>query len=266
MPAAARLGDPAQVQNDAHGCPACPHPGLGPIVTGSPDVYINNDLGVHAICCGPNTYSLTKGSPDVYVNNKPLMRMNDKTTHCGGSGTIQKGSPDVMIDDGASGNGLGSYAIQALKILLAQAAATKAGQAATGSDSDEDQSEDPAQTEVAKDQATDDAAGSLVRATWSQARALNGASVDLLIDCKDPKGSLTIEIWAVSADTTQDKSVKKLTATAAASVKQTYKIDISSDAAGSNESHFYYIVKDEKGGEKKSDPLFVDRAPFKFSS
>ncbi len=273
MPAAARLGDPAQVQNDAHGCPACPHPGLGPIVTGSPDVYINNlnaarqdDLGIHAICCGPNTYTLTKGSPDVYVNNKPLMRMNDKTTHCGGNGNIKQGSPDVMIDDGASGNGLGSYAIQALKILLAQAEKTKKAEPKSGSDSDEDQSEDQGPTDAAKDQKKDDAAGSLVSATWSQARAFNGASVDLLIECKDPKGSLKIEIWAASSDTTQDKSVKKLDAQAAASVKQTYKIDIPADAAGSNESHFYFIVKDEKGGEKKSDPLFVDRAPFRFSS
>jgi uncharacterized Zn-binding protein involved in type VI secretion len=275
MPAAARLGDLAQVQSDAHGCPACPHPGTGPIVTGSPDVFINSlaagrqdDLGVHAICCGPNTYSLTKGSPDVYVNNKPLMRMNDKTTHCGGNGTIQNGSPDVMIDDGADGNGLGSYSIGTITITTADADATQKPQTDSASDTDEDQAEDQPAADAAQTHAAQqEKNGSIVTAGWSQQRALNGASVNIVITCKDPKGSLKIEVWAVSADATQDKSVKKLPdATAAASVTVAYKIDIPTDAAGTNESHFYFIVKDEKGGEKKSEPMFIDRAPFKFSN
>jgi len=274
MPAA-RLGDNSQVQQDAHGCPACPHPGIGPIVTGSPDVYINNlnagrqdDLGVHAICCGGNIYSIAKGSPDVYVNSKPLARMNDKTTHCGGNGTIKVGSPDVMIDDGASGNSLASYVINKITIALKQAAATQAGQTASGSDSDEDETDDAGQSDVAKDdKAETDKNGSITRVGWSQQRALNGASVDIQIECKDPKGSLKVEVWAVSADNTQDQSVKKLPdATAAATVTVSYKIDIPPDAAGTNESHFYFIVTDEKGGTKKSEPIFIDRSPFMFSN
>ena len=65
MPAAARLGDKAQVQADAHGCPACPHPGVGPIVVGSADVFTNgkpqgrqDDLGIHAACCGPYNFQI----------------------------------------------------------------------------------------------------------------------------------------------------------------------------------------------------------------
>src|SRR5947209_1587281 len=107
MPAAARLGDKAQVDSDAHGCPSCPHPAVGPITVGSPDVQINkkpaarlDDLGIHAVCCGPNNYQIAKGSPSVYVNGKPLARLGDKTKHCGGTGPIIDGSPDVMIDDG----------------------------------------------------------------------------------------------------------------------------------------------------------------------
>jgi uncharacterized Zn-binding protein involved in type VI secretion len=109
MPGAARLGDKAQVDSDAHGCPSCPHPGVGPIVVGSPDVNINgkpaarlDDLGIHAVCCGPNNFNIVKGSPTVYVNGKPLARRNDKTKHCGGTGPIIEGSPDVLIDDGAA--------------------------------------------------------------------------------------------------------------------------------------------------------------------
>ena len=62
MPGAARLGDKAQVDSDAHGCPSCPHPGTGPIVVGSTDVFTNSlpqarldDLGIHAVCCGNGT-------------------------------------------------------------------------------------------------------------------------------------------------------------------------------------------------------------------
>src|SRR6266481_2953321 len=108
MPAAARLGDKAQVDKDAHGCPACPHPGVGPIVAASTDVFVNDrgaarqdDIGIHAVCCGPNNFTVTKGSATVYVNGKPFARMNDQTKHCGGTGPINEGSPDVMVDDGA---------------------------------------------------------------------------------------------------------------------------------------------------------------------
>src|SRR5437763_1932803 len=157
MPAAARLGDKAQVDADAHGCPACPHPGIGPIVTASTDVFVNkkgaarqDDLGIHAVCCGPNNFTVVKGSPTVYVNGKP---------------------------------------------------------------------------------------------------------VELRTECKDPKGQLRIEIWAQSADRAQDKKVKSESAGAAKSVKKKVKLEIPPDAAAGNECHFYFVVKDEQGGEHRSDTL-----------
>ncbi len=123
MPGAARLGDKAQVAADAHGCPSCPHPGVGPITVGSPDVFVNkkpaarlDDIGVHAVCCGPNNFSIVKGSSTVYVNGKPLARLNDKTKHCGGTGPIIEGSPDVLIDDGAAS----AAAIAAMKMAAAR--------------------------------------------------------------------------------------------------------------------------------------------------
>lgn len=272
MPAAARLGDKAQIQADAHGCPGCPHPGTGPIVVGSSDVFTNgkpqgrqDDLGIHAVCCGPNNYQIAKGSPTVYVNGKPAARMQDKTKHCGGSGQIIEGSPDVLLDDGADAQGLGSYVINALKILLEQALANQKKQAKKGSDSHSGGA--PAAgggKDIAKGQ-KDKQSGSISSARWSVQRAANGQEVELQIECKDPKGSLTIEIWASSADPTQDKKVKSESASASASVKKKVKLEIPADAAGTNESHFYFVVTDGQGGEKKSDPIFVDRAPFKFS-
>ena len=273
MPAAARLGDKAQVKADAHGCPACPHPGVGPIVVGSSDVFTNgkpqgrqDDLGIHAICCGPNNFQIAKGSPTVYVNGKPAARMQDKTRHCGGSGQIIEGSPDVLLDDGADAAGLGSYLMNALQILLAQAAASKAKQPKPASDTHGGGG--PASgggKNVSKDAKDEKKAGSIAAARWSVQRAANGQEVELQIECKDPKGSLTIEIWASSADPSQDKKVKSASASAARSVKKKVKLEIPADAAGTNESHFYFVVKDGQGGEKKSDPIFVDRAPFKFS-
>src|SRR6266566_1148024 len=218
MPAAARLGDKAQVDADAHGCPACPHPGVGPIVTASTDVFVNDkgaarqdDLGIHAVCCGPNNFTITKGSPTVYVNGKPFARMNDKTKHCGGSGPIIEGSPDVMVDDGASGAGLAKSAINAIQIALQQAAQPKKAQAKKASDTH--------QTATSK------------------------AEKDV---SKDAKGQLQIEIWAQSADRTQDKKVKSESAGAAKSVKKKVKLEIPPDAAGWNECHFYFLVKDEQ--------------------
>jgi uncharacterized Zn-binding protein involved in type VI secretion len=274
MPGAARLGDNAQVAADAHGCPACPHPGVGPIVAGSPDVFINklpagrvDDPGVHAACCGPNTFQIVKGSPSVYVNKKPLARLNDKTKHCGGDGPIIAASADVLIDDGASAEGLGSYVINALKILLEKAMESKKGEEEKASDSNAGKTKgSPGTQDLAKDGTETKGEGSIARVGFNLAKALNGQEVEIQVDMRDPKGSLKIEIWAMSADRTQDKVVSKLDASAAASVKKKVKLDIPPDAAGGNECHFYAVVKDDKGGEKKSDPIFVDRAPFRFST
>jgi uncharacterized Zn-binding protein involved in type VI secretion len=96
MPAAARVSDLAKADSDAHGCPACPHPPLGPAIIGSNDVMINslpalrqNDTGVHAVCCGPNMWTAQMGSSTVNINSKQAMRSGDMTTHCGGVGSIQ---------------------------------------------------------------------------------------------------------------------------------------------------------------------------------
>jgi len=104
MPAAGRLGDMAQVMADAHGCPACPHPAVGPAILGSPNVLINfmpalrvTDKGVHAACCGPNMWTATKGSATVKINSLAAHRMGDDNQHCGGMGKLIQGSPDVLI-------------------------------------------------------------------------------------------------------------------------------------------------------------------------
>lgn len=104
MPPAARLGDKANVPADAHGCPGCPHPGVGPAVCGSEDVMTNSrpalrkdDTGIHAACCTKNTWDAAKGSGTVFINNKEAMRQGDQTKHCGGSGTMIEGSANVII-------------------------------------------------------------------------------------------------------------------------------------------------------------------------
>lgn len=294
MPAAARLGDKSQVDADAHGCPACPHPGVGPIVVGSTDVQWNglpaarkDDLGIHAACCGPNIFTIAEGSPSVYVNGKPAARMNDECTHCGGDGPIIEGSPDVMLDDGASAEGLGDYLLNVLKMLLDNAANFAKDQLQTIADShglgdhvgtqggagdgkddkgkDGDKDKDKG-GDLSKDNKDDPPSGSIVSAGWDLKRARNGQEVEIQIACKDPKGKLNVEIWARSSDRTEDKSVQKIDLDASADAKKKVKLDIPSDAAGGNECHFYYVVKDEKGGQKRSGMIYVDRAPFRFST
>ncbi len=103
MPPQCRLGDKSMVPADAHGCPACPHPCVGPAIIGSPDVMVNNrpalrvdDTGMHAACCGPNTWTATKGSGTVFINNKAAHRVGDTDRHCGGVGQMIEGSPNVI--------------------------------------------------------------------------------------------------------------------------------------------------------------------------
>lgn len=105
MPAAARVSDLAKGDPHGHTCPACPHPVVGPIIAGSPNVNINSlpaarlgDPGVHAACCGPNMYKTDAGSGSVYINGKAACRKDDATKHCNvGSGKITQGSPNVNI-------------------------------------------------------------------------------------------------------------------------------------------------------------------------
>src|SRR5262249_10630522 len=114
MPAAGRLGDIAQVQGpgDAHGCPACPHPALGPAIIGSPNVNVNtrpalrvDDIGIHAACCGPNMWTARMGAPTVFINGKAAYRMGDMAQSCGGVSKLIEGSPNVIIGDSTSGGG-----------------------------------------------------------------------------------------------------------------------------------------------------------------
>lgn len=89
----ARLGSIAQCPSDAHGCPACPHPVIGPLIQASPNYTIDGlpiarvgDLGVHQACCGPNSYSVVAGDPEIIINGKQVPRIGDRTRHCGGDG------------------------------------------------------------------------------------------------------------------------------------------------------------------------------------
>lgn len=91
----ARVGSIAKCPADAHGCPACPHPAQGPVISGSPTVMIRGspaarvgDPGIHTACCGPNTFVIETGDPSVLIDGRPAARVGDQTKHCGGMGTI----------------------------------------------------------------------------------------------------------------------------------------------------------------------------------
>ena len=102
---ATRVGDKANSPNDSHGKSCCDHNVTGPATQGSPDVFIDGraalrigDPGVHSSCCGPNTWVTAKGSPKVLINNIPAVRLHDATTHCGGTGKMIEGSPNVFFE------------------------------------------------------------------------------------------------------------------------------------------------------------------------
>jgi len=104
MPPQGRLGDKSNCPADAHGCPACPHPVIGPAIDGSPNVNVNSrpalrvgDHGIHAACCGPNTWTASKGSGTVFINNKAAHRIGDTDMYCGGVGQLVEGSDNVLV-------------------------------------------------------------------------------------------------------------------------------------------------------------------------
>lgn len=116
MPPQGRLGDRANAPIDAHGCPACPHPTIGPAIIGSPTVMVNKrpalrvgDAGIHAACCGPNTWRAQRGAQTVVINSMGAYRMGDASQHCGGIGQLIEGSPNVIVGENAGG-GAGSGA------------------------------------------------------------------------------------------------------------------------------------------------------------
>lgn len=88
-------GDSAACPADAHGCPACPHPVVGPITDGSRLVQVRGrpaarkgDAGKHARCCLHNTFTILEGDPEVLIDGKPAARFGDRTRHCGGLGKL----------------------------------------------------------------------------------------------------------------------------------------------------------------------------------
>lgn len=104
MPGQGRVGDRSQAPLDAHGCPSCPHPVVGPAVQGSPNVMVNGmpavrlgDQGLHTACCGPNKWTAVKGSATVFINHMPAHRLGDLDAHCGGVGQLIEGSPNVIV-------------------------------------------------------------------------------------------------------------------------------------------------------------------------
>ncbi|HEX4875986.1 MAG TPA: PAAR domain-containing protein [Chitinophagaceae bacterium] len=91
----AHIGSMAFCPADADGCPACPHPVTGPVITGNGNVLIDGmpvacegDRGVHAGCCGSNNFVITGGDPEVIINGKKAAKIGSATQHCGGNGHI----------------------------------------------------------------------------------------------------------------------------------------------------------------------------------
>lgn len=119
MPPAGRLGDRSKVPVDTHGCPACPHPAIGPAIVGSPNVNINGrpalrvgDAGIHTACCGTNRWIATTGSATVLINGRPAHRKDDLARHCGGEGKLIEGSGTV--DHGGPSTSSGDLFVTAL--------------------------------------------------------------------------------------------------------------------------------------------------------
>ena len=72
----------------------------GPVITGSPDVLVNNkratrvgDRGRHS----RGVFTIITGRPDILINGKKSAFKGSKTNNHRGSGTIVTGSKDVFV-------------------------------------------------------------------------------------------------------------------------------------------------------------------------
>lgn len=86
----AHVGSKAFCPAVAFGCPACPHAVIGPVETGSPNVFINGlpaarqgDTGEQTASCATNTFVITGGDPEVLIDGRPAARVGDQTAHSG---------------------------------------------------------------------------------------------------------------------------------------------------------------------------------------
>lgn len=178
-----RLGDKANISADAHGCPGCPHPGTGPAIQGSANVFVNgrpalrvDDVGIHAVCCGSNMWQAQSGSSTVFINGKAAFRQNDPTRHCGGQGKLIEGSSDVLVGDSSGGGGSGGGGGDG----GGQAGASDAGSTGTkGADT----SGSGAANEAAKPTPV------VVAARWSESKAHFGDTVKLRATCGEMLGA-----------------------------------------------------------------------------
>lgn len=101
---AGRIADASRVGGDTHGKSCCPHVCVGPATGGSSNVLINGkgalrigDRGQHAACCGEGSWEAVAGAPGVLINGRRAHRRDDETRHCGGTGHLVGGSPDVIV-------------------------------------------------------------------------------------------------------------------------------------------------------------------------
>ena len=104
MPMQGRLGDNAHCPSCGHGNICCSHGVTGPGVQGSMTVHVNSmpalrmgDPGVHSSCCGANAWNAVGCSATVQINGLGAHRLGDMTQHCGGTGTLIQGSPNVIV-------------------------------------------------------------------------------------------------------------------------------------------------------------------------
>ena len=105
----AHVGSMAFCPADVHIGPYGPMQVIGPILQGSPNVFINGlpasrvgDIGMHTICIGPNSFTVSSGDNEVLIDGKPAaMFESSQTQHCGGTGHILGAHQNFFVNTNA---------------------------------------------------------------------------------------------------------------------------------------------------------------------
>lgn len=76
---------------------SCPHHGGGPVLAGSPDVFLARRAACRVgdpLRCDPGTDTAAGGSSTVFINSRPACRIGDPTSH---GGQLVEGLSDTQF-------------------------------------------------------------------------------------------------------------------------------------------------------------------------
>lgn len=268
MPGQGRLGDKAFAAVDQHGCPACPHPAVGPAIVGSPDIMVNkkpalrvDDKGIHTACCGSNTWTAVTGSSTVFINGKAAHRMGDLSSHCGGMGLLIEGSPNVIVGGAVGVEGVLSAIASSAGSAAMSALQRRVGTAVSGAGSGSSRPASMGVTSSSRPTAPKKPGSKAIPAPKTGAQLSSTPKLRKRtreeLEAKQPKNSARKNAAQLAPKNKGSNNVGK--ANAASKIKK--RVDVAAGPVKPGDRGDYGDLKAQKRALGETEPLDIDHQP-----